>query len=179
MDDFRAVVLYTRVTMLWRLLVLWSNWSNREFHERREGTGTGSRASQGVNYARKQYYRTNYRTGERNSVKCRADGAAHYQPLPRKCTARYKLFRRMANWPDSKGTIVPPSLPPSLPSFFLVFFPPFLPFQFYSTFFHTTRFNPFTADRGRSFDRDFHRPGKNIFPSCILLRAKLNTTCLH
>lgn len=88
----------------------------------------------------------------------------------------------LGGWPIGRIQREPLFLPPSLPLFLpssSSFFSPFLPFQFYSTFFHTTRFNPFTADRGRSFDRDFHRPGKNIFPSCILLRAKLNTTCLH
>lgn len=32
-DDFRAVELYAVNYVVWRLLVLWSSWSNREFHE--------------------------------------------------------------------------------------------------------------------------------------------------
>lgn len=97
---------------------------------RREGgTRAGSRASQGVNYARKQYYRTNYRTGERNSVKCRA---AHYQPpLPRECTPRYINY--LGGWPigqiQRETTVLSPLLFPPLYFFFFFFF---LFFQFFN-----------------------------------------------
>lgn len=164
---------YTRLTVLWRLLVLWSSWSNREFHEERGARGpVGSRASQGVNYARKQYYRTNYRTGERNSVKCRA---AHYQPLPRECAPRYKLFRR--GWPIGRIQRGPLSF---LFSFFALFFILFL-FNFFFFLILFPRFSRFIANRGRSFDRDSQPIGKFFFDrgcaSVIIPSNKSNQRC--
>lgn len=177
-DDFRAVELYAVNYVVWRLLVLWSSWSNREFHEEKGGTRAGSRASQGVNYARKQYYRTNYRTGERNSVKCRA---AHYQPLPRECTPRYKLFRRMANWPDSKGNHCP------FFSFFS-FFPLFLFLLFFSIFLilfpffpFSTRFCRFIRWIGDEALTEIFNRLENFFSivgTCALLPSKSNQVVL-
>ena len=67
--------------------------------------------------------------------------------------------------------------PPLLPSPSSIF-SPFFPFNFTPRSFLPRAFNPFTTDRGRSFDRDFHRTGENIFRPYILLRAKSNT-CPH
>lgn len=164
---------YTRLTVLWRLLVLWSSWSNREFHEERGARGpVGSRASQGVNYARKQYYRTNYRTGERNSVKCRA---AHYQPLPRECARDINYLGGDGQLAGFKGDHCPfssPFLPSSLFFFFSISF-------FFLILF--PRFSRFIANRGRSFDRDSQPIGKFFFDrgcaSVIMSNNKSNQRC--
>lgn len=153
---------YTRLTVLWRLLVLWSSWSNREFHEERGARGpVGSRASQGVNYARKQYYRTNYRTGERNSVKCRA---AHYQPLPRECAPRYKLFRR--GWPIGRIQRGPLSF---LFSFFALFFILFL-FNFFFFFNFIPPFLPLYRESRTKLWPRFSTDWKIFFRSWLRVR---------
>lgn len=146
---------------------------------RREGgTRAGSRASQGVNYARKQYYRTNYRTGERNSVKCRA---AHYQPpLPRECTPRYINY--LGGWPigqiQRETTVLSPLLFSPLYFFFFFFF---LFFQFFNFIPLLPRVSAVlsASNRGRSFDRDFQPIGKFFFDrTCTLLSSKSNQVVL-
>lgn len=135
---------YTRVTTLWRLLALWEQLEQSRILREQRGYGGrgalggfGSRASQGVNYARKQYYRTNYRTGERNSVKCRADATG---PL---ITSLFHVnvlhdINYLGGWPIGriqKGTSV-------------------CFFKFY-TVPPCVALKPFILNRGRCFDRDF------------------------
>lgn len=143
---------------------------------RREGGG--SRASQGVNYARKQYYRTNYRTGERNSVKCRA---AHYQPpLPRECTPRYINY--LGGWPIGqiqRETAVLSLLPFSLPS-------TLSSFSFLSLFFQFFNFIPLlprvsaalSAESGTKLWPRFSTGWKIFFRSRALLTSKSNQVVL-
>lgn len=76
----------------------------------------------------------------------------------------------LGGWPIGRIQREPLFLPPFLlRSFFY-----FLPSQFYFTLFLlTTRFNPFTADRGRSFDRDFHRTGKKYFSTVYFITREI------